>query len=112
MKIEKRGKYPGVKVHLDPAECEKLMEFAKDIQVAFLTGNTSSNKLEVELPALDQTSFFSISYKIGKQMNKLISKDPDFLKERTPEQVKESLLKDKEKIEKQLAAGAGWKQVE
>lgn len=112
MKIEKRGKYPGVKVHLDPEECEAFMAFAEDLKTIQQSSSLGDVPTSVVIPTFEQVSFFSISAKIGKQMNKLIKDEPDFLKERTPEQIKESLLADQAKIVKQLAAGGGWKQVD
>ena len=49
MKIESRGKYPGVKIHLDPDECKGIINFADD------------NKLRKNLMALikDSPNVFS-----------------------------------------------------
>lgn len=106
MKIERRGKYPGVKVHLDPEECEAFIKFADD-------------KLTADHPISDappaKPTYFSVSLKIGKKMKKIMADAPDFLSDRTPEQVKESLLKDHAKIQEQLKAmdeKKDWKTVQ
>lgn len=107
MKIEKRGKYPGVKVHLDPDECQAFIQFGEDVQKISPSDPLASVALKPSKP-----TYFSVSAQIGKKMGKILVEEPDFLKERTPEQIKESLLADKAKIEKQLAAGGAWKNVE
>jgi hypothetical protein len=107
MKIEKRGKYPGVKVHLDPEECEAFLQFAEDVAKSALPVPTNT--------LLVQDTFFSVSLKIGKKMLKLRDEAPNFLKERTPLEIEQALLKDKQKIEQQLQAGianGAWKQVD
>lgn len=102
IKIEKRGKYPGVKVHLEPDECEAFINLAKDAE-------------KVELIKSPVKSYLTVAIKIGKKMLSVAAEQPDFLIERTPEQVKESLLKDQAKIEEQLKAmgmGKDWKKVQ
>jgi hypothetical protein len=103
MKIEKRGKYPGVKVHLEPEECEAFLGLAKDVELGM-------GLLQPTTP-----SYFTVALKIGKKMKKIAADDPTFLTERTPEQIEAALLKDKQKIEQQLQAGianGAWKQVD
>lgn len=99
MKIEKRGKYPGVKVHLEPDEVGAFIKLAED----FLKIGRKLHKETVD--------YFTISVRIGKKILKVQSTEPDLLTERTPEQVKAALLRDKAKIEAQLNAGEGWKDV-
>jgi len=70
MKIEKRGKYPGVKVHLEPEEVKAFMESA--------TYDKS-----------DYNPMMVLSRKLGKKLNALVKEEPDTLTERTPEQVAE-----------------------
>lgn len=103
MKIEKRGKYPGVKVHLDPDECEAFSSLA-----------SYAEKTEI-LKGTKPLSYLNVAIKIGHKLLKIAKEDPSFIEERTPEQVKESLMKDKKKIEEQLNAmgtGKDWKKVE
>jgi hypothetical protein len=104
VKIEKRGKYPGVKVHLEPDECQVFMALAEDIELCSVGTHES-----------DAMDYFTIALKIGRKMRKAAKEHPDLLLERTPEQIEAALLSDKEKIEKQLAAGvttSAWKHVE
>lgn len=98
MKIEKRGKYAGVKIHLEPDEAEVLTKLATDFKAI---GKPLSGTLD----------YFTLAVKIGKKILKQVAEDPTMLIERTPEQVTAALMKDKAKIEAQLAAGEGWKNV-
>lgn len=94
MKIEARGKYAGVKVHLDGDEAAMFLDFTKG-----------------ETKKADVIEFAS---KLGKKIHKLVGEHPNLLKERTEEEIKASLLSDKEKIENQLHAmssGEDWKKV-
>jgi hypothetical protein len=105
MKIEKRGKSPGVKVHLDPEECEAFIELVKDTEMSQAHGQHLVIK----------DTYFTVALKIGKKLKKIAEDEPDFLSERTPEQIKASMLKDLEKINAQLKAGiddGSWKHVE
>lgn len=101
MKIEARGKYPGVKVHLDGEEAQMFLDFI---------GNQTAIKVtEKANPTVAQ-----FATKLGKKVQKLIGEFPNLLSERTPEQIKESLNGDLEKIHDQLAAmssGKDWKKV-
>lgn len=83
MKIEPRGKYPGVKVHLDEKECEELLQ-------AYEGGY-----IKVNVP-----HFFGL--KLAKQIKDLLAEEPDLLTPRTPEQVKAILAKEVEKAKMQL----------
>ena len=98
MKIEKRGKYPGVKIHLEPDEVAVLTKLATDFKA-------------IGKPLSDVLDYFTLSVKMGKKILKQVTADPSMLIERTPAQVTEALLRDKAKIEAQLAAGEGWKDV-
>ena len=97
MEFESRAKYKGVKVHLDEVECQAFLDWRKNWKK---TGNQDNDFL------LDQISL------ISKAIKDLLKTNPDVLKDRTPEQITEALNKDKAKIEKQLAAGKKWKEVE
>jgi len=103
MKIERRGKYPGVKVHLEPEEIAPFLALADDIEAAGLHSGKKST---------DTPDYITISIKIGKRIRKEMDTHPDLLKERTPAQVKEALLKDQAKITAQLKAGKDWKHVD
>lgn len=107
MKLESRGKYPGVKVHLEPDECEMVMDLARDLSQLKMLPYI----VETGLVQGQTTSWFTVVAKMGKKMLALLKEHPDMLTERTPDQVKAALLKDQGKIEKQLAAGADWQKV-
>lgn len=91
MKVEPRGKYGGVKVHLDSDECEMVM--------------SSDSKI-------DLTNF---AQKLGKKIKNLLEDEPDMLKDRTEEQVIAILAKESEKARLQLdeiERGKDWKKVD
>ena len=95
MKAEARGKFSGVKIHLDAEECQEILQC--------LEGST-----------LTWSSTFSAKFlaKLGKKIKALLVEHPDLLEERTEEQVQAALLRDHGKIEKQLEAlanGLDWK---
>lgn len=73
MKLERRGKYPGVKVHLEKDECEEILKVMNGGEV---------------VPG-EEFITYNFYHKLGKQINKLIQSEPDLLIDRTPEQVKE-----------------------
>ena len=98
MKIESRGKYPGVKVHLDAEEAEMFLEFVS------AKGEGGASKKDI----------IKFAEKLGNKIDKLLDENPDLLKERTEEQIQASMNHDLEKIEAQKAAmakGKDWKKV-
>ena len=104
MKIEKRGKYAGVKVHLEPEECEAFVAFAADAEKAGLMGK----KIPVNM------SSFSLSAKLGKKIKNLMEDEPALLKERTPEEIQHELEVEYESAAlklKALAKGKDWKEI-
>lgn len=101
MKIEKRGKYPGVKVHLEPDEAEVYVKFASDIA-------KSGQQVKGAI------SYVSLSAKLGSKISKLIAEDPTLLKERTPEEIKHELEVEYESAALKLKAlnkGEDWKEI-
>ena len=76
MKIEKRGKYAGVKVHLDPEECEHLIAFSKTKDNLILSSHSAAVKLTGAL---------------GKKIKDLIVSEPDLLKDRSEDEIKKEL---------------------
>lgn len=100
MKIETRGKYPGVKIHLDAEECQKILNGT--------TYYTGDNKIpghdkglgyyEFEIKAL-----MPIAAKMGKMIRDLLKENPRLLQERTKEEVLAILAKESEKSALQLA---------
>ena len=100
-KAERRGKYPGVKVHLDDKECKLLLG-----QYAYRKKNGLTQGV------IDAALQFA--KEVTKSIRELQTEHPDLLEERTPEQVKESLLKDQKKIVEQLStmhSGKDWKSI-
>ena len=100
-KADRRGKYPGCKVHFDEKDCQEFLEWHKK----WKSGTTGENS------HIEAVNFCR---KIAKTIKTVMAEHPDVLKERTEEQVRESLLKDQSKIEEQLAtmkSGADWKAV-
>ena len=98
-KIEPRGKYAGVKIHLNGEECQAILNWRTDWK--------STGEPDQILPR-------DLTRKMAKAIKDLMKENPDLLKDRTPEQVAASLAKDAEKIEKQQAALASkkdWKKV-
>ena len=96
MKIEARGKYPGVKVHLDEEETQMFLKLAGS-QATYISGPVAK---------------FSI--KLAGKINTLTSEHPNLVEERTQEEVLAALLRDQAKIQEQLAAIAAkhdWKKV-
>ena len=101
MKIEARGKYPGVKVHLDGDEAKEFLNY----RLAEKKGIAEGSLLNFP-PTFAQ--------KLGKKIEKLIEEVPHLLEERTEEQILASMEKDLEKIEEQkkaIAKGKDWKKV-
>lgn len=84
MKIESRGKYPGVKVHLEPAECETFLSLYKDSKTASLISSGQTK------------TYFGLSVTLGKEINSLLKEHPGVLKPRTNEEIEEALKKEAE----------------
>lgn len=85
-----RGKYAGVKVHLDGEECKGLIQYE----------------------VVDPVSAITFVVKLRKKIKALLAEEPLLLEDRTEEQVQAALLRDQEKITKQLKAmetGKDWK---
>lgn len=95
MKIEPRGKFGGVKIHLDASECQELMGATPAGQTLLV--NTSV--------ALKFTASLS------QKLKKLIKEVPDLLADKSPDQIKKELeLEAKKSIAKlqALAGGKPW----
>ena len=101
MKIEKRGKYAGVKVHLEPDEVEPFMKLFHDF--------TAIGK-----PLPTTVTYFSLALKLGKKIVTLMKEEPSLLLERTPEEITLELENELESATLKLAAikaGKGWKEI-
>ena len=99
IKIEARGKYAGVKVHLDGEEAKEFLEYvgASDKQLM-----KKSEKV------------LKFASKLGAKIEKLVEEIPNLFEDRTEEQIKESMNKDLEKILAQqhaMGEGKDWKKV-
>ena len=98
-KIEKRGKYAGVKAHLSGPECQMLLDWRKKAKQEGIIDTNTAVKFVKDL---------------AKAIDGLQQEYPDLLKDREPEEVEAALKKDAAKIAEQLAAlnkGKDWKQV-
>jgi hypothetical protein len=107
IKVEKRGKYGGVKIHLDPEEAKALMESAPILgDNADLYEQKSMQLLTVPL---------KLALKMGKKIGELAQAEPDLFNDRTPEEVAAILAKEVEKASLQLNAvksGSQWQKVD
>lgn len=102
MKIEKRGKYAGVKVHLEPDEVQPFLDVYQDYVQAGMGTPTG---------VID---YFSLSVKLGKKIKQLIADEPNLLKPRTPEEIEAELKNEFESAKLKLAAmkqGKDWKEI-
>lgn len=105
MKIEPRGKYAGVKVHLDGEEAGLFLEWAEEYH------SYPQTKLHPD----KDVKVINFASKLGGKIQKLVGEMPNLLEDRTEEQIEKSLKGDAEKIEKQLKAikkGKDWKKVD
>lgn len=94
MNIERRGKYPGVKVHLDEKETREVLDVLFKVMVTAPTQRA-----------------FKIVAKMAKLIDLELTKDPSLLDPRTPEEIRAELITERDKaIEKlsRLDAGIVW----
>ena len=94
-----------MKVHLDGDECKAILDYClhNTSSAPTLTGVVSSNPLAFPYQHIA---------KLGKKIKALLAEEPLLLDDRTEEQVQAALLRDQEKITKQLKAmetGKDWK---
>ena len=88
MKLERRGKYPGVKVHLEKDECVLLME--------------------------PKGNWLPLVTKLIKNLTKLAKEEPTLLEDRSEEEILATLSKEAIESDLKLKAigkGADWKKV-
>lgn len=90
MKVEPRGKFGGVKIHLDPEEAKVLIQ-AETVDMGYQPGPN---------PTVIPT--WKLALKMGKKIKDLLQEDPSLLQDRTPEQVIAILAKESEKAALQL----------
>lgn len=92
MKVESRGKFPGVKLHLEAEEVTTLLEYHDIEAVGVYHGSDHpGNKLGALL------------HKIDKKVRALLQENPNLLTERTKEEIAAILIKEAEKSQAQLA---------
>lgn len=101
MNIEKRGKYPGVKVHLNPEE------------VGIITAlNTLAGKIITFTPDVKEIKrVLKLLAKLAKMIKDLEEEEPALLAERTPEEIRATLEEERDKAIEKLAkmnAGLLW----
>lgn len=102
MEAEARGKYAGVKLHLDAKECQNLLDWVEKL------GGLS------KLMKNEQNGLERYVIRTVKALKDLMLEHPDVLKDRTEEQIAAALARDAAKIEKQQAAMKSkqdWKKV-
>ena len=100
MKVEPRGKYAGVKVHLDGDEAKFLME-------AF-----EAHSNDAKLQGIPKFGIFAL--KMGKKVRELLAEEPKLLEDRTDAEVAAILAKEAEKASLQLNAiksGKKWQNI-
>ena len=96
MKAEARGKYGGVKVHLDGDEAGVFL-------AAYRTGGINH---------VNEAHKFQV--KLGEKIDHLLKEIPNLLDDRTDEQIREAMERDLAKIHDQQAAmgeGKDWRRV-
>lgn len=107
MKIEKRGKYPGVKIHFDKEQVEGALKEIAAHQKLF----------EGASDAIKQGRRFKEAFPVLRELFKsienLLEEDPTVLEERTEEEIKAELELEfraaGEKLEA-LSKGKDWKE--
>ena len=100
MEADSRGKYAGIKLHLDEKESQAFLDWHTKIKA----GQKQSSDEHNSFP-------FQMAKQVAKAIKLLLREKPEALQPRTPEQIEAAMLRDKAKIEKQLAAKDKWKEV-
>lgn len=106
MKIEPRGKYPGIKVHLDEKEAETFLTLFDTV------GIIDDSYLSLFMFPATHEQVLKLTSKIGQAIRKLLTESPDVLKDtRTPEEIRAALEHERdsaiEKLHKMLQ-GEKW----
>lgn len=87
IKCEPRGKFAGIKAHLDEIDCQGLLDAADE-----------SNTIQL----------IAFAKHVAKLIRKLLKEEPNLLLPRTPDQIEAELVEEQKKASKKLAkAGAG-----
>ena len=93
MKCEARGKYPGVKLHLDRKETEELLDLRKKLSKA--NGTPSADDIDRARKMLKEW---------GKEIESLMKENPRLLEERTDEEKQAALSREAVSAQKKLEA--------
>ncbi len=98
MKLEKRGKYPGVKIRLDEHEAKVFIDLAIAVKAS-------------QIPLSPAASYLTLSAQIGKSIKKMVEADPSVLAPRSEEEIAATLIEEAEKANLKLKAlkkGEDW----
>lgn len=93
MKIERRGKFPGVKVHLDGEEAKRIMEDLQPL-IGFDVKKLAKNWKSLGQDSSDiQGAVTALEHgtKLAKKIAKEFASYPSLFDERTEEEIKEEL---------------------
>lgn len=105
-KLEPRGKYSGVKIHLTGEESRRFMELYERIQVQHSTHAFTNYE--------DENFSFKFVTSLGKKIRKLLVECPHLFEDRTKEQIEEALKTEQEQAALKLNAlqkGEKWNQI-
>lgn len=93
MKLERRGKYPGIKVHFDPEECQQICD-----RLEWLSIYHPDNQIKP-------------LRKLRKLIKRAIDDDPTLFDDRTEDEIKKELKIERDKSTARLKlmnAGGKW----
>ena len=102
MDLERRSKYPGVKIHLEGHECQAYLDWLEQAKL-HLKGKGDIKLFET----LEELVMMTYTRQIARLIKKAAKKDPNLLMPRTAEQVKAQLEKEQTKAAEKLARMAG-----
>lgn len=93
MKLEARGKYAGIKIHLDKTEVESLLE---------IDTHPPGKEDGIHLSYSAENFLVDFGWRLVKKLKKYQQEDPTFNEDRTPEQIKAALEKEAAKAAERL----------
>jgi hypothetical protein len=106
MHLERRGKYPGVKIHLTKAECELLLTFLADFDRA------KAHPDRLILNASARRGLYKHGKATARAIAEALADDPTILDARNEAEIRESMETELAKLTQKLAAfdaGEPWK---
>lgn len=104
MHIERRGKYPGVKIHLTKDECLRLLDLIEQLDQAKATHAPAAD-------ALSRRGLYKHAKAVARALQEELAHDPTILDERNEVEIREAMETELEKLTKKLAAfdaGEPW----